>query len=140
MRTPKPTILILILSLFASLDSSIATTLVVSNQAKPGKIVYISCHVNSTRFSIGIAPGNETSVVLPQYMNITSWPPVFCEGTYNNIPHDYYHDRIYYLYDSHKDYEKCKDKCFIRVTNFTFDQWDEGKKEWNQIFPIIWFT
>ncbi|XWS53198.1 hypothetical protein CRYUN_Cryun11dG0137400 [Craigia yunnanensis] len=110
MRTPNPTILILILSLFASLESSITTILVVSNQIKPGKIAYVSCHVNSTRFSIGIAPGNETSIVLPQNINVTNWPPVFCEGTYNNIPHGYCPNRPYYLYDSHKDYEKCKDK------------------------------
>ncbi|EOY34201.1 hypothetical protein QUC31_018548 [Theobroma cacao] len=139
MRIPRPTICILILSLFASCEYSTATTLVVSNQARPGKVAYITCHVNSTRFSICVAPGNETSIFLPdENISVTSWPPVFCEGTYNNISHGRYHERPYYLYDSHKDYEKCKEKCFIRVTNFTFDRWDEGKKEWEQIFPIMW--
>ncbi|WRX29040.1 hypothetical protein QQP08_021527 [Theobroma cacao] len=130
MRTPRPTICILILSLFASWECSTATTLFVSNQAKPGKLAYIT---------VGIAPGNETSIVLPDgNISVTSWPPVFCEGTYNNISHGHFHERPYHLYDSHKDYEKCKGKCFIGVTNFTFDRWDEGKKEWEQIFPIIW--
>ncbi|OMO67609.1 hypothetical protein CCACVL1_20420 [Corchorus capsularis] len=69
---------------------------------------------------------------------INSWPPVYCVGTYNHIPRGGYHDRPYFLYDSHKDYEKCKNKCFIRVTNLTFDRWEDEKKEWKQIYPIIW--
>ncbi|XVF68661.1 hypothetical protein PTKIN_Ptkin11bG0019400 [Pterospermum kingtungense] len=138
MRTPNPTILILILSLFATSQSIIATTLVVTNQAKQGKVAYVTCHVNSTRFAVRIAPGHKRSVVLPRNIDITSWPPVLCEGTYNREYHGEYHERPYVLYDSHKDYQKCKNKCFIRVTDTSFYRWDDEKKEWKQIFPIIW--
>lgn len=139
MRTPWPSILILILSLLASSQSSIATTLSVRNvQTKSGKIAYVTCHVNSTQFAVRLVPGNESSIVLPRHLKATTWPPVLCEGTYNDIYHGYYHERPYVLYDSRDDYEKCHKKCLIRVTDVGFDRWDDDKKEWKQIFPIIW--
>ncbi|XVF68660.1 hypothetical protein PTKIN_Ptkin11bG0019300 [Pterospermum kingtungense] len=134
MTTPNPTILILIiLSLFASSQSIIATTLVVINQAtKPGKIAYVICHVHSTDFEVDVAPGNKTSLVLPRNFNSTSWPAVQCEGEYSRY-YTYYHYLGPVLYNSNSDYEKCKNKCFIRATGTGFDRWDDEKKKWKEI-------
>ncbi|GKV01078.1 hypothetical protein SLEP1_g13668 [Rubroshorea leprosula] len=132
MRTLRLCMAIAMLSLFALWHSVTAAPLVVSNIGKPGKMAYVTCDLNlSSQIAIGIAPGNQTSITFPHANS------VLCVGTYNSYSHGYYHERPYVLYDSNKGVDNCKDTCLIRVTNFGFDSWNEKKKMWKAIYPII---
>ncbi|GLT33859.1 hypothetical protein SLA2020_084160 [Shorea laevis] len=135
MRTLKLYMAIAMLSLFASWRHSMAspTPLIVSNRAKPGNTAYVTCDLNlSSQIAIGIAPRNETSIIFPRHTKT-----IICVGTFDSYSHGYYREQPYVLYDSNKGKDSCKGKCFIRIKDFGFDSWDEYKKVWEAILPII---
>lgn len=73
---------IAMLSLFASWQQSMASPapLIVSNRAKPGNTAYVACDLNlSSQIAIGIAPGNETSIIFPRHMKT-----IICVGTFDS--------------------------------------------------------
>lgn len=140
MRTlsSTPTIAIFMLLLLTSWESSMATTLVVSNQlVRPHGIVYVRCEGNwAYEMSKLIPAGSKTSIVVPPNADGTNWPPVVCVGKYSEVS-SYRH--ILYTSTLSGDNKGCKnDRCLVKVTDDGFYRWNEEKKSWDLIPSKIW--
>lgn len=135
------TIAIVMSLLLATWESSMAATLVVSNQQhKAQDSVYVSCSGNwAYEVSKHIPPGSKISIPLPPITKGTvgilgttgtNWPPVvYCVAKYNEVSRHWL-----FLYSSlaSKDNQLCKNKCFVKVTDEGFFKRNE-KKQWEYI-------
>lgn len=123
---------ILLLSL---ISSSTENTLILSNQKDTGRLGCISCDENnSPRVAAKcVAPGNDTSIELQDDAKVGY---TLCVGTYNNVSTSDYDQMTFLVYYSKDDFEKFKNKIFIKVNATSFYRSNEEKKVWERIFPL----
>ncbi|XP_010536247.1 PREDICTED: uncharacterized protein LOC104811283 [Tarenaya hassleriana] len=106
--------------------------------------VYVTC--DPPRLSKSAPLGQNTSIELPGETSASPaaekkvWRPTTCVGTFYDEAHFTRQERPYVLYDSDKDDMECTDACKILVSDDGFFRWDEGKRTWAKIFPIIWIS
>lgn len=116
------------------ISSATANTLILSNQKESGRLGCIKCIANlKPRIATCIEPGNEISFKLPA--NATDSTGTLCVGTYDQVSHGYRDEKLYFVYDSSRDFEKFKNKIVVKVNDTGFHRSNEEKKVWEQIYP-----
>lgn len=59
-------------------------------------------------------------------------------GTYDQVSHGYRDEKLYFVYDSSRDFEKFKNTIIVKVNDTSFYRSNEEKKVWEEIYLKLW--
>ncbi|XP_010477463.1 PREDICTED: uncharacterized protein LOC104756551 [Camelina sativa] len=136
--------------LFSTSELTRAANLLVSNELHTrGDVpVFVTCHP-APQLSKRVPLGQKSLIEIPTTASNDTvdekvagsrvWQPTTCIGTFYREAHFEMHERPYVLYESDKDAKECKNSCFVVVKDDGFYRWNNNKRIWDKIFPIIWY-
>ncbi|EOA14606.1 hypothetical protein CARUB_v10027857mg [Capsella rubella] len=143
---------IMTMMLFSTSEPTRAATLIVSNelQTRGDVPVFVTCHPTPLLYKlvplgqkllieIPTTAGGDNAVDDKKAAGSKVWQPTTCLGTFYSEAHFERHERPYVLYDSDKDATECKNSCFVVVKDDGFYRWNNNKRIWDKVFPIIWY-
>lgn len=141
---------IMTMVLVSTSETTRAATLLVSNelQTRGDVPVFVTCHP-TPRLSKLVPLGQKSLIEIPTTAGDNAvdhekaagsrvWQPTTCIGTFYSEARFGRHEKPYVLYDSDKDATECKNSCFVVVIDDGFYRWNNNKRIWDKVFPIIW--